>query len=84
MILPLLSLTLAVFLCPELGFLGLVMPTLRQTPFISGRPTIAGLRDRRFFWGLRQPLRTWLMVVARKRVVVKDRKEALGMVVRVA
>jgi hypothetical protein len=79
MILPLLSLTLAVFRCPELGFLGFVMPTLRQTPFISGRPTIAGLRERRFFWGLRHPLRTWLRVVAQGEVVVKDRRVAPGM-----
>jgi len=58
------------------------MPTLRQTPFISGRPTMAGLRERRFFWGLRHPLRTWLSVVARGQVVVNGRKGPLGMLIR--
>ena len=78
MIRPLLSRIFAVFRCPELGFLGFVTPTLRQTPFISGRPTIAGLRERRFFCGLRQPLRTWLRVAEREGVVVKDRKCVWG------
>jgi hypothetical protein len=37
MTLPVLSLTLAIFLSPEFGFLGLVVPTLRHTPLSSGR-----------------------------------------------
>lgn len=36
MILPVLNLILAVFRSPELGFLGEVVPTFRQTPFNSG------------------------------------------------
>jgi hypothetical protein len=37
MTLPVLNRTLHVFLSPELGFLGVVTPTFRQTPFIAGR-----------------------------------------------
>jgi hypothetical protein len=48
MTLPLLNRTFAVLRCPELGFFGFVIPTFRQTPFISGRPTMAGESDRRF------------------------------------
>jgi hypothetical protein len=33
---PVLNLTLAIFLSPELGFFGFVVPTFRQTPFSSG------------------------------------------------
>lgn len=34
---PVLNRTLAIFLSPELGFLGFVVPTFRHTPFSSGR-----------------------------------------------
>tara|TARA_R110002003_G_scaffold96_20_gene7594 strand:- start:11573 stop:12004 length:432 start_codon:yes stop_codon:yes gene_type:complete len=34
---PVLRRTLAIFLSPELGFLGFVVPTFKQTPFSSGR-----------------------------------------------
>ena len=36
MTLPVLNRTLAIFLSPELGFLGFVVPTFRHTPFSSG------------------------------------------------
>jgi hypothetical protein len=39
---PLLNLHLAIFLSPELGFLGFVMPTRRHTPFIAGLCTSCG------------------------------------------
>lgn len=45
MTVPLLSRTLAVFLSPEFGFFGLVVPTLRHTPFISGRCVLAKAGD---------------------------------------
>lgn len=65
--------TLAVLRWPELGFLGFVMPTLRQTPFISGRSRIAGEMDRRAFLGWRGEWRTWLSVMARRLVCEKWR-----------
>lgn len=58
MTLPLLNLTLATFLSPELGFFGLVVPTLRQTPFISGRLTRAGEVGLRAACSVLQPRRT--------------------------
>lgn len=33
---PVLNLTLAIFLSPELGFLGFVVPTFKHTPLSSG------------------------------------------------
>lgn len=49
MTLPVLSLTLAIFLSPEFGFLGLVVPTLRHTPLSSGRSFNCGERSLRAF-----------------------------------
>jgi hypothetical protein len=76
--LPLLRRTLAVFLSPELGFFGFVIPVLRHTPFISGRLESAGERRRRARCSLRQPRRTWLYVASalgvdeKLRVVIFD------------
>lgn len=42
---PLLNLTLAIFLSPEFGFLGFVVPTFKHTPFISGLFVSAGERS---------------------------------------
>jgi hypothetical protein len=42
---PLLNRTLAIFLSPELGFLGFVVPTFKHTPFISGLFASAGDRS---------------------------------------
>lgn len=71
--LPLLNLTLAVFLSPEFGFFGLVMPTFRHTPFICGLLTSAGETGFRARWATRQPRRTWLSVAWGWGVVVKVR-----------
>jgi len=62
---PLLNLTLAVFLSPELGFFGFVMPTLIHTPFISGLNDNCGDVFFRARWATRQPRRTWLNVAGR-------------------
>lgn len=43
---PVLKRTLAIFLSPELGFFGLVVPTFKQTPFSSG--LFASCGDRSF------------------------------------
>ena len=59
---PLLRRTLAVFRCPEFGFLGFVIPTFRQIPFRNGRPTVAGERGRRAGFGVRPRVRTWFRV----------------------
>lgn len=75
---PLLSLTLAVFLCPEFGFFGFVIPTFRHTPFISGRPTMAGERERRSLFTSRPLRRTWLRVVSCGVVVEKGREVEAG------
>lgn len=61
---PELNRILAVLRSPELGFLGFVIPVLRQTPFISGLFESAGERPRRARCSLRQPRRTWLYVAA--------------------
>lgn len=58
--LPLLNRTLAVFLSPELGFFGFVIPVFRHTPFISGRLCSAGDRRLRAGCSTRHPRRTWL------------------------
>ena len=60
MTLPLLNLTLATFLSPELGFFGFVVPTLKHTPFISGLLTSAGDVGLRAACSVLQPRRTWL------------------------
>lgn len=73
---PELSLTFAVLRWPELGFLGLVMPTFRHTPFISGRwaADSAGDTAWRGFLGDRPPaLRIWFSVMDCARVVVNMR-----------
>jgi hypothetical protein len=44
---PVLNRTLAIFLSPELGFLGLVVPTFKHTPFSSGRFFSCGDRNLR-------------------------------------
>ena len=86
---PLLKRTLAVLRCPELGFLGFVMPTFKQTPFISGRLAAerAGETACRAFFGCRPRIRTWLSVIRKAAVDVKERvregKKALGRTVRV-
>lgn len=67
--------TLAVLRWPELGFLGLVIPILRQTPFIAGRFFIAGDLSRRAFFGLRPCTRTWLSVVRTAGELEKGRDE---------
>lgn len=59
---PELNRTLATFLSPELGFLGLVTPVLRQTPFNPGVPFSAGDPPRRARCPVRIPRRTWLYV----------------------
>lgn len=58
MTLPELNLTLAIFLSPEFGFFGFVIPTFKHTPFISGRLRSAGDVVLRAFRSLRAPLRT--------------------------
>lgn len=46
---PVLNLTLAIFLSPELGFLGFVVPTFKHTPFNSGLFFNCGDRSFRAF-----------------------------------
>lgn len=76
--LPVLSLTLAIFLSPEFGFFGFVVPTFRHTPFISGRSASAGDVGLRARCATRQPRRTWLNVAGRGVVVVKARVGDVG------
>jgi hypothetical protein len=59
---PVLNLTLAIFLSPELGFLGLVVPTFRHTPFSSGLFLSCGDRSFRAFCAILPCLRTWINV----------------------
>lgn len=79
-----LNLTLAILRSAELGFLGLVTVTRRQTPFMHGRfPSESagetGFRARCF---LRQPLITWLKVAQRRpRGLVDERRGAMRGVV---
>lgn len=73
--LPELNRTLAVFRCPEFGFLGFVMPTFRHTPFRAGRPTVAGDRGRRAFCVERPLVRTWLRVALCEGVEENERLE---------
>lgn len=70
---PLLSRTLQVLRSPELGFLGFVVPTRRQTPAISGRMVRAGEVFLRAGCGLRQCLSTWLYVAGLDGVIVNER-----------
>lgn len=77
MTLPLLNRTLATFLSPELGFFGFVVPTRRQTPFISGLLTNAGDVGFRARCSTRHPRRTWLYVAWRDEALEKDRVDKL-------
>jgi hypothetical protein len=56
MTLPVLNRTLAIFLSPEFGFLGFVVPTFKHTPLSSGRFFSCGERSLRIFCDAR-PLR---------------------------
>src|SRR5258708_30964955 len=71
---PLLSRTRATLRSPELGFLGLTVPTLTHTPFICGRPTMKGEMRRRAGCGLRHPRRTCISVAGRGNDVAKPRR----------
>ena len=72
---PELSFTRAIFLSPELGFLGRTEPTFRQTPFREGQclPARAGETAWRARLPLRQPRRTWLRVAFCAHVTEKAR-----------
>jgi hypothetical protein len=59
---PVLNRTLAIFLSPELGFLGFVVPTFIHTPFSSGRFFSCGERSFRAPWVIRPWRRTWINV----------------------
>lgn len=59
---PVLSLTLAIFLSPEFGFFGLVVPTFKQTPFSSGRSLSCGERSFRAFCAILPFRNTWINV----------------------
>lgn len=74
---PLLNLHLAIFLSPELGFLGFVMPTRRHTPFIAGLCTSCGETFLRAFWPTRHPLSTWLKVASCDGVEANVRRKPL-------
>ena len=59
---PLVSLTLATFLKAELGFLGVVVKTFKQTPLLKGELQSLG----RFFKTLKPKLRAgvlWVLVL---------------------
>ena len=75
MTVPLLNLTLATFLSPELGFFGFVVPTRRHTPFISGLSVLASAGDVGFLarCPTRHPRRTWLYVACDGVVLEKAR-----------
>ena len=62
MTLPVLSMTLAIFLSPELGFFGFVVPTFRHTPFSSGLSLNCGDRSFRAFCAIRPCRRTCINV----------------------
>jgi hypothetical protein len=59
---PVLNLTLAIFLSPELGFFGFVVPTFRHTPFNSGLSLNCGDRSFRAFCAILPCLRTCIKV----------------------
>jgi hypothetical protein len=59
---PVLSLTLAIFLSPELGFFGFVVPTFKHTPFSSGLSLNCGDRSFRAFCAILPCLRTCINV----------------------
>ena len=60
--LPVLNLTRAIFLSPELGFLGFVVPTFRHTPFSSGLFLSCGDRSFRAFCAILPCRRTCINV----------------------
>lgn len=60
--LPVLSLTLAIFRSPELGFFGFVVPTFRHTPFSSGLSFNCGDRSLRAFRAILPCRRTCINV----------------------
>lgn len=77
--LPLLNLTLATLRSPELGFLGFVIPTRTQTPFISGLSFNCGDVGLRALCATRQPRMTWLYVAENGDDVLNARgEEAIG------
>ena len=59
---PVLKRTLAIFLSPELGFLGFVVPTFRHTPFSSGLFASCGDRSFRARCCILPWRRTWISV----------------------
>lgn len=59
---PVLNRTLAIFLSPELGFLGFVVPTFRHTPFSSGLFLSCGDRSFRIFCAILPCRKTWINV----------------------
>jgi hypothetical protein len=59
---PVLNLTLAIFLSPELGFFGFVVPTFRHTPFSSGLSLSCGDRSFRAFCAILPCLKTCIKV----------------------
>jgi hypothetical protein len=62
MTLPVLNLTLAIFLSPELGFFGFVVPTFRHTPLSSGLSLNCGDRSFRAFCAILPCRRTCINV----------------------
>lgn len=59
---PVLNRTLAIFLSPELGFLGLVVPTFKQTPLSSGLLASCGDRSFRALCAILPCRSTWINV----------------------
>src|SRR5690242_3126500 len=59
---PVLRRTLAIFLSPELGFLGFVVPTFKHTPFSSGLLASCGDRSFRALCCILPCRRTWINV----------------------
>ena len=59
---PVLNLTLAIFLSPELGFLGFVVPTFKHTPLSSGLFFNCGDLNFRAPCDIRPWRRTWINV----------------------
>ena len=59
---PVLKRTLAIFLSPELGFLGFVVPTFKHTPFSSGLLASCGDRSFRALCCILPWRKTWINV----------------------
>jgi hypothetical protein len=79
--LPVLNLTLAIFLSPELGFLGFVVPTFRHTPFNSGLSLNCGDRSFRDFCAILPCLSTCIKVHLCARDAGAARSAKVGVVV---